>query len=395
VLGATIVALVASGCGIVRVSVSSTGAEGSKASSRVLDVTDDGRYTLYLSDADNLVPGDTNRAPDVFRHDAQTRETIRASVGPNGTQALNGAYDGAMSADGRYVAFATVDHLDPAATDLGAAYVRDLSENTTTWVSRPPALAGGLPEGSVGQLAISADGRLVSFLWRTFTALPVSPTALYRWDGRTGVTTKLSETQYLSGMHASSDGRHFVLQPTCLQGACFPVPVLIDTDGTGARWRGLPWQACTFTRVHALSAEGRFQVVHSAGGLPLPCLDPGTYLVDRMLSRATPIPGLDATSVEGISRDGTSIVFIDDGSFLPGGTPGQADLYQRDLVRQIDYRLNLTPGGSESDGDVGNAVLSDIGHRVAFSSTAHNLVDNDHNGVSDVFVRPIGVPAAP
>ena len=54
VLGATVLALVASGC-VARVSVSSTGTEGNQPSERILGVTNDGRYVLFVSDADNLV----------------------------------------------------------------------------------------------------------------------------------------------------------------------------------------------------------------------------------------------------------------------------------------------------------------------------------------------------
>ena len=85
-IGAAVVALLASGCAIVRVSVSSTGTEGIQASSSVLGVTDDGRYSLFLSDAENLVAGDTNGKPDVFRHDTKTGATVRVEVATNGAQ---------------------------------------------------------------------------------------------------------------------------------------------------------------------------------------------------------------------------------------------------------------------------------------------------------------------
>jgi hypothetical protein len=388
VLGVTVLALIASGCAIVRVSVSSGGAEGSKASSTVLGVSDDGRYSLYLSDADNLVPGDTNLASDVFRHDAVTGQTVRVNVGPNGAQALNGSYDAAMSADGRYVAFVSVDHLDPAAPDFGAAYVRDLSANTTTWVSQPPA--AGLPQGGVHDVAISADGRFVSFLWRTFTTLPVAPTTLYRRDRQAGTTAQLSEGGYIFGMHASSDGRHFVLQPTCLQGGCFPVPRLIDTDGTANGWPPLAWGHCTFSGVDAISATGRFLVWWSAGGLLPPCLGAGTFLVDRATGTATLLANRGPLSIggQGVSRDGTAVLFGADGAFLPGGTAGRRDLYLRDLARNTDTRVGVSFSGAEPNADIVGAILSDDGHQTAFTTDASNLVANDRNGVSDVFVRP-------
>jgi Tol biopolymer transport system component len=71
-------------------------------------ISADGRYVAFHSDHNNLVPGDTNDVEDIFVHDRQTGQTIRASVDSNGNQA-NGGNEGngppVISADGRHVAF--------------------------------------------------------------------------------------------------------------------------------------------------------------------------------------------------------------------------------------------------------------------------------------------------
>ncbi len=395
VVGASVVALLASGCAISRVSVSSTGAEGTKASSKVLAVTDDGRYSLFTSNADNLVPGDTNGQTDVFRHDAKTGETIRADLAKDGGQLASGAYDGAMSSDGRYAAFVTADSLDVSDTNgTTDVYVRDLVGNATTWASRAPgnkALPGGVqqPPGGAG-VVISADGRYVSYLWQG-PSFPPSTTLFLR-DRTAKTTIALTDSSHRAGMLASRDLRHYVYQTTCFQGGCSPQPVVLDTDTTDG-WPALPFAGCAFANVEAMSASGRYLVWNSAGGLPSPCLAVGTYLVDRTTGSATRIGRFD--EVIGVSHDETSIVFIADGATLPGGTAGRQDLYLRDLVHGTDTRLNVTRDNKEADADVLNGVMSDIGHEVAFVSAADDLVANDHNGVNDVFVRPIGVPAAP
>lgn len=80
-------------------------------------ISGDGRYVAFQSAASNLVPGDTNGTPntyqgiDVFRYDRQTNQTERVSVGNDGEQA-NGPSndpgdDPSISADGRYVCFAS------------------------------------------------------------------------------------------------------------------------------------------------------------------------------------------------------------------------------------------------------------------------------------------------
>jgi hypothetical protein len=392
VIGAGVVAVIASGCAIVRVSVSSTGTEGTQASSRVLGVTDDGRYSLFLSDAENLVAGDTNGKPDVFRHDTKTGATVRVDVATNGAQVAGGAFDGALSQGGRYAAFATAESLDPADTNQTTdVYVRDLTSNTTTWASQPPP--GGFPPGGAGGVAISGGGRYVSFLWHSVTTLPVAPTALYRRDRQAGTTTMLSEAFYIGGMRASRDAHHYVLQPTCLQGGCFPIPDILDVDGSAAGWPALPFANCIFQTVDAISANGRFLVWHSAGGTLAPCLPQGNYLVDRTTATASPVA--ISGGLIGVSRDASALLFTADGSFLPGGTAGRTDLYLRDLVHSTDTRVSISTTGKEADADVTGALLSDDGHQIAFTTTAGNLVPDDHNGVADVFERPGLAPPTP
>ena len=69
-------------------------------------ISADGRFVAFGSDATNLVPGDTNGSDDVFVRDRQTGTTRRVSVGPGGVQGNGASFDPAISADGRFVAFA-------------------------------------------------------------------------------------------------------------------------------------------------------------------------------------------------------------------------------------------------------------------------------------------------
>ena len=69
-----------------RVSLGPGGVQGDGASCSP-SISADGRFVAFLSDATNLVPGDTNGAGDVFVRDRQTGTTERVSVGPGGVQA--------------------------------------------------------------------------------------------------------------------------------------------------------------------------------------------------------------------------------------------------------------------------------------------------------------------
>ena len=61
---------------ITRVSVRSNGDQANDVSFNP-DVSADGRYTAFASDATNLVEGDTNGAMDIFVHDRDTGATSR------------------------------------------------------------------------------------------------------------------------------------------------------------------------------------------------------------------------------------------------------------------------------------------------------------------------------
>jgi len=86
------------------VSVSSMGVQGG-ASSFARGISADGRYVLVESDANNLVPDDTNGFRDVFLYDRQTGEMERVSLTNDGDQISNGGSECAVSDDGRFISF--------------------------------------------------------------------------------------------------------------------------------------------------------------------------------------------------------------------------------------------------------------------------------------------------
>ncbi len=77
-------------------------------------VSPDGRYVAFLSDATNLVPGDTNGVDDIFIRDVVVGTTVRANLSAQGGQANGSSFDASLSSDDRTVAF------DSSATNLFA-----------------------------------------------------------------------------------------------------------------------------------------------------------------------------------------------------------------------------------------------------------------------------------
>jgi hypothetical protein len=146
------------------VSRSSAGVHGNGAS-MVTALSADGRYVAFGSAASNLVVGDTNAAWDVFVRDRTLGTTERVSVATSGAEgnAASGP-DLAISADGRFVAFASaasnlVDGVTLASPEV---YVRDRLLGTTTCVSVATGGAPGCFRAGDG-IGLSADGRFVAF----------------------------------------------------------------------------------------------------------------------------------------------------------------------------------------------------------------------------------------
>jgi len=109
------------------VSVALDGAPGNSASFNP-SVSADGRYVAFQSSATNIVSGDTNGKFDIFVHDRQTGQTTRVSVASGDAQGNNASTDSSISADGRYVVFASdASNLVPGDTCCHDVFVRDRS----------------------------------------------------------------------------------------------------------------------------------------------------------------------------------------------------------------------------------------------------------------------------
>jgi Tol biopolymer transport system component len=149
------------------ISISNAGEQGNNDSD-VAAISTDGRLVAFSSVADNLVPGDTNFSSDVFVRDRQEDRIERVSVGPFGVEGdgnsgfldLLGRPD--ISGDGRFVAFASEASNFVLGDVPGTAdvFVHDRRTHRTELISRG---FDGTPAGGSVAPAISEDGRFVAF----------------------------------------------------------------------------------------------------------------------------------------------------------------------------------------------------------------------------------------
>jgi Tol biopolymer transport system component len=200
-----------------RVSVASSGQQASEGSFAPR-ISADGRYVAFESDAPNLVAGDTNHRRDIFVHDCVTGQTTRVSVSSSGEQANADCYDPAISADGRYVAFwSRADNLVPGDTNLAYdVFVHDRLTGQTTRVS--VATGGGQANDNSDSPSLSADGRYVAFVSHADNLVGGDTNHrrdIFVHDCATGQTTRVSVSSRGAqgnndswGPSISADGRY-------------------------------------------------------------------------------------------------------------------------------------------------------------------------------------------
>lgn len=120
-----------------------------------LSVNADGRYVAFISNANNLVAGDTGGLADAFVRDMVLGVTERVSVDVDGGSANNASSTVKISPNGRRVAFTSLasDLVAPFVDGNGGghdAYVRDLDAQTTVLVT---ANISGMASGDTNILS--------------------------------------------------------------------------------------------------------------------------------------------------------------------------------------------------------------------------------------------------
>jgi Ca2+-binding RTX toxin-like protein len=148
------------------VSASAKGVPGNAASFAAGDraVSADGTKVLFSSAASNLVPGDTNGRNDIFIKDVITGAITLVSTAADGTRSNGHAFAGGISDDGTKVMFVSdATNLVPDDTNgKGDIFVKDLITGT---VVRANTSADGAESrlGDAGPASMSRDGSTIAF----------------------------------------------------------------------------------------------------------------------------------------------------------------------------------------------------------------------------------------
>jgi Tol biopolymer transport system component len=190
------------------VSVNDRESQGN-ASSSSPDITADGRYVAFSSNASNLVRGDTNQTTDIFVRSRARGRTERVNLASDGTEANLFSGGPSISDDGRYVAFSSFAN-NLAANDDNATvdvFRHDRVTGETILVSK--GMDGTSAEGLSAGPSISADGMSIAFFSEAPDLVAGDDNGtrdVFVWHGETGGATveRVSENNAGQGANGQS-----------------------------------------------------------------------------------------------------------------------------------------------------------------------------------------------
>jgi len=345
----------------IRVSQESDGNDANGESGGA-GISGDGRFVVFYTAANDILPNDVNVAQDVVVYVVETGAVEDVSVNTSGKAGNDHSFDPAISHDGNFVAFTSL------ATNFGRdsnkdtngfsdVFLRDRAAGTTVRVS--VAADGGQANGPSYDVSISADGRYVAFTSEAGNLVPGAD------NGEANVYVKDVQTGAIELASVAFDG-------------------------------SLPFGAgCVAGRI---AAGGGAVAFLSAAENLVPGRAPGTLqvyvrdLVAHTTELASAGPGgafPDEECTEHcISGDGRFVFFVSNADDLVAATNGSWQLFVRDRVLGVTMvavydRFDAFPGSA--------AILPNVtadGGFLTFLSGAAELTDDDTLPYSfDAFLR--------
>jgi hypothetical protein len=372
-----------------RISVSSSGVPGNKDSFYGVDISADGRYVVFTTEASNLVSNDTNNKWDIFLRDRQMNTTVRVSVSSTGSQSNGNSWLPRISEDGDTVVYTSeaTNLISSDSNNRWDIFVFNRLNGQTERVSI--STSGVQANGDSGDNktpAISADGRYIAFTSEASNLV-------------TGDTNSFCD---MNGDGTANEN-------------CPDVFVRDRTNGTTERvsLNNSGEQGNNYSMLPSISNDGRYVAFYSMANnlvdndtntcLTLyysmgPC--PDVFVRDRQAGTTVRV-SVSSSGGQGtvdpiyyfkppaISGDGRYVAFESaDTTLASGATNGYSQILIHDRQTHETTLVSANTYGWQGN-EWSNCPpdLSTNGRYVTFYSSASDLVTDDANDLADIFVR--------
>jgi Ca2+-binding RTX toxin-like protein len=402
------------------VHVSQVGGTGAPTQTSFATVSADGRFVAFSGGWTGF-GSSTDSSTDVLVKDLQTGTVSNEHRSSSGTRGLSGSGDPVISADGLHLVFTSSSQLQTGTTTpSNTVWVAGTTSGAIEAVSRTAGGAFGNLGGNDPD--ISADGRYVVFASRSSNLAAggnITYEDIYLKDRVTGALTRVSTGQ------AGGDGNSDSVTPKVSADGRYVVFSSAATNLTTAETGGghsdvYLWdrQTGTLTNITAglggtassLRPDIAFDGVDpddpgdNYGGIIV--FETGKELVAADDNNATDIYAYDiatgtfelvsaranggtvsgASAEASVSGDGRFVVFRGfSDELVAGDTNGVSDIFVKDRVTGEIALVSRTPA-AQADQASSRPSISLGGEWIVFESSASNLAASDDNGsASDVY----------
>ncbi|NOK58881.1 MAG: hypothetical protein GFH27_549301n91 [Chloroflexi bacterium AL-W] len=419
-----------------RISVDSNGTPGNDDSLNP-DIGIDGQWIAFQSRATNLVASDTNNVDDIFVHNQANNVTTRESVSTDEMQSNGGSFRPTLavgyaeSTSDMYVAFesrATNLFSVGNACDDGAdlqVFRREIGVQTIHY-SRS-AFFGPCEKANSDAFApaIAEDGQTVVFDTNATNLLPDQDQDvardIYKMQSQTlllvsmAIDTNVAADGPSSTPAISDNGGHVAFDSTATNlvnddtNNLLDIFIRSDDQNVRVSVSSDDIQADRPSYTPALSFDGRYVAFASeatnlvdgdtnndrdifvrdrdtdADGI---FDEPGAVSTTRISVAGDGSQANGASFAPSISANGRYIAFESFASNLvDDDTNGVQDIFVFDRETNQTTRVSVAGDGTQANGSSSNAAISSHGDYIVFESNATNLVEDDTNESTDIFVH--------
>ena len=367
-------------------------------------VADNGSVA-FTSFANNLVaPGKTSQFQNVFvrRDPAGAASTVIVSVGPADVPGGGPSKEPSISADGNKVAFTSAaNNIGDGTEDANGeddVFVRDLTAGTTKRITADLKAFQPALRADGGQVAYAAELGDSDIRKDIFVA-PAGGGGSTLVSGCTPCNDLTDRPAVVPSI--ANDGKVAFQSAARYEGTVRSDQVWVTSGPVAASKDSTETNlADEAAELASISGNGNFVVFTSAatnlvngdfnGSEDVFMKDMATKAVTRISQRSdgTEASGFASvpTSPPAISGDGSVVAFSSDSSNLvDNDSNGLTDIFVR--AAGGTSRISVGPGGAQSNGGSIRPVMSADGRYVAFESVASNLVAGDNNGMPDIFLH--------